>query len=327
MQGSYNELVESNKDFIEMMASLSDRAQKKEEEARRITQISMRKASLVKRLSVISTTSSIVVRHNDYLSSTFSSLLKFSYLVFINFANWYVNLFASQRYFFHININNFVKPQKRFVTPQYSDIDDISYGEDNSLDGEAMAHGYLSGKVYRKYLHYGANYCILFILLMSFIISQVATTGNDYWTSYWTNLEQARQIKNTTNYVDEYKNMRNDSFLSLIFDLDPDGLLSTTSAIYVYTFTILACTITTLFRSFLFMKICMNSSTNLHNNMFTNLVQARMSFFNANPAGKSKSLALSIRWKLWINVLSFFYLLFFLYAFFSVFMIIREETR
>lgn len=67
IQGSYNELVESNKDFIEMMDELSDQMQKEEEEAKRISQMSIKKVSLMKRPSIVSTRSSIAVKHNDYL--------------------------------------------------------------------------------------------------------------------------------------------------------------------------------------------------------------------------------------------------------------------
>ncbi|KAL6424747.1 hypothetical protein ACFW04_010010 [Cataglyphis niger] len=174
------------------------------------------------------------------------------------------------------------------VLDRYSDIDDSDHME-NSQDGEAIMHGQLSGKVYRKYLHRGGNYFILFVLLLFFIISQIATTGNDYWVSYWTNVEQLRQNEDAVDATRVSKrdmNMRNDSFLASIFTLNSDGLLSTMDAIYVYTFCILACTVTTMIRSFLFMKICMNSSINLHNTMFSNLLQARMSFFHTNPSGR-----------------------------------------
>lgn len=165
-----------------------------------------------------------------------------------------------------------------------SDIDDSDYPE-NSLEAEMMGRGRISSKVYKEYFHHGGNYFTLFMLLLLFTISQVATTGNDYWLSYWTNLEDIRRIENTSE-VKEFANMFNDSFLGSIFTLNPDGLLSTTDAIYVYTFCIIACTITTLVRSFLYMKICMSSSCNLHSTMFSNLLQARMSFFHTNPSGR-----------------------------------------
>ncbi|XP_050461230.1 ATP-binding cassette sub-family C member 4-like isoform X2 [Cataglyphis hispanica] len=231
-QGSYNELVESNKDFVERMNELttSHETQKKEENAKRISEMSSKNISVFRRISEMTIASSIV----------------------------------------------------------YSNIDDSDYMENSSV-GEAIMHGHISGKVYKKYLHHGGNYFILFVLLLFFIISQIATTGNDYWVSYWTNVEQLRQNEDAVDVNRVSKrdmNMRNNSFLASIFTLNSDGLLSTMDAIYVYTFCILACTATTVFRSFLFMKICMNSSINLHNTMFSNLLQARMSFFHTNPSGR-----------------------------------------
>ncbi|KYN41927.1 Multidrug resistance-associated protein 4 [Trachymyrmex septentrionalis] len=88
---------------------------------------------------------------------------------------------------------------------------------------------------------------------------------------------------------------------------------------YVYTFCIIACIATTLFRSFFYMKVSMDSSSNLHNIMFFKLLQARMSFFHNNSSGTlevekvcnfSKFLNLNIsiepRWK--VEVVEFGYL-------------------
>ncbi|KAG5307302.1 MRP4 protein, partial [Acromyrmex insinuator] len=103
----------------------------------------------------------------------------------------------------------------------HSDTDDSDYVE-NIPEAEMMAHGRVAGR--------GNNFT-LFVLLMIFIINQVVTTGNDYWLSYWTTLEDVRR----------------------------PGLLNTMDAICVYTF----CITTTLFRRFLYMKVSMNSSSNL----------------------------------------------------------------
>ena len=146
------------------------------------------------------------------------------------------------------------------------------------------AHGRVAGRMYKEYLHNSGNNFTLSVLLLIFIISQIATTGNDYWLSYWTTLEDVRRIENTSD-VKQFANMYNNSFLRSIFTLNSDGLLSTMDAIHVYTFCIIACIVTTLFRSLLYMKISMNSSINLHNIMFFKLLQARMSFFHNNPSG------------------------------------------
>lgn len=65
MQGSYKGLVESNKDFIEMMNNLATKheSQKKEENARRISEMSSNNTTF-RRSSQISITSSIVVRQS-----------------------------------------------------------------------------------------------------------------------------------------------------------------------------------------------------------------------------------------------------------------------
>ncbi|EGI67850.1 Multidrug resistance-associated protein 4 [Acromyrmex echinatior] len=81
----------------------------------------------------------------------------------------------------------------------HSDIDDSDYVE-NIPEAEMTVHGRVAGRVYKEYLHNGDNNFILFVLLMIFIISQVATTGN-YWLSYWTtledvNIENIRRILN-----------------------------------------------------------------------------------------------------------------------------------
>ncbi|KAG5331515.1 MRP4 protein, partial [Acromyrmex charruanus] len=224
MQGNYNEIVKSNKNFIGMMDNFNYEAQKKEDEMRRASEMS-RRITITRRVSKLSIASSIIC----------------------------------------------------------SEIDDSDYVE-TSPEAEMTAQGRISGKVYKEYLHNGGNYFMLFILLVLFIISQIATTGNDYWLSYWTTLEDVRRFRNTSDT--QFANMYNDSFLGSIFTLNPDGLLGTLDAIYVYTFCIIACTVTTLLRSFLFMKVCMNSSCNLHNTMFSNLLQARMSFFHTNSSGR-----------------------------------------
>ena len=60
MQGNYNELVQSNKDFIGMLDNLNQ-AQRKEEDMRRASEISKR-ITITREISRLSTTSSIAVR-------------------------------------------------------------------------------------------------------------------------------------------------------------------------------------------------------------------------------------------------------------------------
>ena len=89
---------------------------------------------------------------------------------------------------------------------QHSDTNDSDYVE-NSPETEMSAHGRVAGRVYKEYLHSGGNNFMLSVLLMIFVISQIATTGNDYWLSYWTTLEDVRRIENTSD-VKQFANIQ-----------------------------------------------------------------------------------------------------------------------
>jgi len=60
MQGSYNEIVKSNKNFIGMMDNFNNEAQRKENEMRRASEMS-RRITITRRVSKLSIASSIIV--------------------------------------------------------------------------------------------------------------------------------------------------------------------------------------------------------------------------------------------------------------------------
>ncbi|XP_034193261.2 ATP-binding cassette subfamily C member 4 [Osmia lignaria lignaria] len=156
-------------------------------------------------------------------------------------------------------------------------------------ESEAIASGYVANKVYKEYFHHGGSYYMLFALLFIIIVSETATCGNDYWVSYWTNLETVRRlVTNKTDSVNNtgYNYMFNNKFLSSMFTLDDNGLLPTDGAIYLYTFCIISCIVTVLVRNLFFMKICTDAGKNLHNSMFSNVLRAMMSFFHNNTSGR-----------------------------------------
>ncbi|XP_003399081.1 ATP-binding cassette sub-family C member 4 isoform X1 [Bombus terrestris] len=168
----------------------------------------------------------------------------------------------------------------------------ISYDYEDKISApdndEAIATGRVSNKVYKKYFQYGGSIYALLTLLFTIIISQVATSGNDYWVSYWTNLEIIRNSLNGSQpFKPQYSGyLMNNTILSHVFTLDKYGLLTTSNAIYVYTFCIIACIATIFARNISFMKICMNASKNLHDMMFSNILQATMTFFHRNASGR-----------------------------------------
>ncbi|OAD54852.1 hypothetical protein WN48_06052 [Eufriesea mexicana] len=156
-------------------------------------------------------------------------------------------------------------------------------------NNEAIASGRLPIKIYKQYFQYGGSCLTLIALLFVVIVSQVATSGNDYWVSYWTNLEIIR--RSITNSTQPFKRQYsfyflNGTALSNVFNLDNYGLMTTTDALYVYTFCIISCIVTVFVRNLFFMKVCMVANKNLHSSMFSNVLQAAMTFFHQNTSGR-----------------------------------------
>lgn len=58
------------------------------------------------------------------------------------------------------------------------------------------------------------------------------------------------------------------------------------TALWVYGGFIVLSILMTSIRNIIFYKICMNSSKNLHNHMFSCLLKAPMLFFDTHPSGK-----------------------------------------
>ncbi|XP_076757864.1 ATP-binding cassette sub-family C member 4 isoform X2 [Xylocopa sonorina] len=172
-----------------------------------------------------------------------------------------------------------------------SSVNSYNY-EDQELapeNNEAAGAGRSAHKVYKEYYRYGGSYFILTALIATFALSQAATSGNDYWVSYWTNVEIIRRsLKNGTHPFKPqyYSYLLNGTYLSNVFKLDKYGLISTDNALYVYALCIIFCVTTVFARNIFFMKVCLDASKNLHNTMFSNILQAVMTFFQQNNSGR-----------------------------------------
>lgn len=63
------------------------------------------------------------------------------------------------------------------------------------------------------------------------------------------------------------------------------GPLDTSQYLYVYTVLIICCVFFITARAFMFFKVCMTASRNLHNDMFHSMLRGVMRFFDANSSG------------------------------------------
>ncbi|XP_046426050.1 ATP-binding cassette subfamily C member 4-like isoform X4 [Neodiprion fabricii] len=155
-----------------------------------------------------------------------------------------------------------------------------SMQELENIDDEEMATGSISSEVYRGYFFAGGNLCSLAIVVLAFVAGQVAASGCDYWMTYWTNQETLKSTLQSNKSVVGDMDYNN----SVSQWVDERGLLRQNVGIWVYTACIAGCTITVVLSNILFVRISMNASRNIHNAMFSNILEATMRFFNTNPS-------------------------------------------
>ncbi|NXF22407.1 MRP4 protein, partial [Rhodinocichla rosea] len=133
---------------------------------------------------------------------------------------------------------------------------------------ESRHEGKINFKVYRKYFSAGANYFVIFILLLFNILAQVAYVLQDWWLSYWANHQEKLNLTTNGN------NGTN------VPDLDLNFYLG------IYAGLTVATILFGIIRSLLVFQVLVNSGQNLHNKMFQSILKAPVLFFDRNPIGK-----------------------------------------
>ncbi|XP_063223831.1 ATP-binding cassette sub-family C member 4-like [Bacillus rossius redtenbacheri] len=187
---------------------------------------------------------------------------------------------------------------------------------------ELLAKGAMKASVYMKYFTIGGSCIILTALFLSLIIGQSASSGSDYWVTYWTNMELERFLQANCAKVGNLTEMTYNGSETAGLFLDPDELdenstigftsevpsvtgmprfntnnsddcsnfkpvpFSTEVSLYIYGAFIAGSVLLTLLRSIFFFNVCMSSSVNLHNTMFSSILQGTMRFFDTNPSGR-----------------------------------------
>nr|CAD7423123.1 unnamed protein product [Timema monikensis] len=77
--------------------------------------------------------------------------------------------------------------------------------EDNEPDEntELLATGSMKMSLYAKYFKMGGGACLLLMLVLSLVIGQSASSGSDYWVTFWTNQEQLRKYYANMNTLED----------------------------------------------------------------------------------------------------------------------------
>ncbi|NXM55939.1 MRP4 protein, partial [Illadopsis cleaveri] len=134
---------------------------------------------------------------------------------------------------------------------------------------ESRHEGKINFKVYRKYFTAGANYFVIFILIVFNILAQVAYVLQDWWLSYWANHQEKLILTtNANNGTNETEHLDLNFYLGIYAGLTVATIL----------FGII--------RSLLVFQVLVNSGQNLHNKMFQSILKAPVLFFDRNPIGR-----------------------------------------
>ncbi|XP_063223955.1 ATP-binding cassette sub-family C member 4-like [Bacillus rossius redtenbacheri] len=162
------------------------------------------------------------------------------------------------------------------IQSNYEEEED-SEDEGSTDEGELLSKGRMKASVIREYFKAGGSSLALFGLALSLLSGQAASSGADYWVTFWTNQEQLRQSLTTRD---------NQTAREGLGPGETGVVFSQEVAMCIYGALIAGTVVFTLFRTVFFFKVCMSASINLHDSMFGCMLRGAMRFFDTNPSGR-----------------------------------------
>nr|CAD7414304.1 unnamed protein product [Timema poppensis] len=203
----------------------------------------------------------------------------------------------------HVTDNKTIKPEYNLFLPGPS-LEEPEETEEPTETQELMSKGSLKSTVYMNYFKSGGGIYTLLFLVVVLVLGQMASSGADYWVTFWTNQEELRKYYSDLELEKSVFDLHENSTelplqgVSNISDVGPqptrnlsrnltqEVIFSTETSLYIYTVCILGSVIITIIRSVVFFKVCMTASRRLHNTMFSSILQGTMRFFDTNPSGR-----------------------------------------
>ncbi|XP_043465526.1 ATP-binding cassette sub-family C member 4-like [Leptopilina heterotoma] len=140
---------------------------------------------------------------------------------------------------------------------------------------ERTSRGTVKGSLFLNYFRSGANLFFGFLVLVLFVLTQLAASLDDLYISFLITAEEAKVYKManiTINRKDEG-----------LFKVQP---WSQEVYIYVYIGIVTSIFLIGITRSFVFYALCMRASQRLHDMVFSALIRTGMRFFDTNPNGR-----------------------------------------
>lgn len=149
---------------------------------------------------------------------------------------------------------------------------------------EQSSRNKVPGSIFMKYLRAGGNNCVVFIIFVLFLVTQLLASCFDWFVSFWTRQEELGRIYNAWLNVSETIGNGTESPFETIAPAEP--LLTTEMCLYIQGTLVCLVFLVGICRSFSFYSLCIRSSENLHTQMFQGVVSAKMRFFDTNPSGR-----------------------------------------
>ncbi|XP_043465525.1 ATP-binding cassette sub-family C member 4-like [Leptopilina heterotoma] len=140
---------------------------------------------------------------------------------------------------------------------------------------EGTSKGTVKGSLFLNYFRSGANLFFAFLVLLLFILTQLAASLNDLYIPVLITAEEAKVYKMSNITI----NRKDDG----IFKAQP---WSQKVYIYVYIGIVSSIFVIGFTRSYAFYRLCMRASQRLHDMVFSALIRTGMRFFDTNPSGR-----------------------------------------
>lgn len=136
---------------------------------------------------------------------------------------------------------------------------------------EAIKKGRLGWRTFYKYFHAGSSWFYLFLLLMSFVVSQGLITCSDLWLQYWIQIEEmaakGKLVSSSSSIVSRIQESRH-------------------VRIAIYAGIMLLLVISYQLHVRLFFRRCLCSSVAIYDSLFYAVVRSPMSFFEQTSVGR-----------------------------------------
>ncbi|XP_052784055.1 ATP-binding cassette sub-family C member 5-like isoform X2 [Mya arenaria] len=137
---------------------------------------------------------------------------------------------------------------------------------------EEKQEGRVGWSVYRSYMKAAGGYILSAFVIFIFFIAIASQSFANWWLSFWLS-----QGSGNTTITDG-----NLTYISKSISDHPNLHFYTT----VYGASVGVMIVTTAFRAFLFMKVTLRASSNMHNNIFKKVLASPMKFFDTTPVGR-----------------------------------------